>query len=113
MAVSSCATSAQQPTRQSALPPADPEVLQMFDVVAEEPDAGPVSAAAAAAALDGSPRWVPYLVDVVPLVFDEGALVAIFGALEALSGLPAPEDRVEAHVAFGSWMISRRLSTRP
>ena len=83
--------------------------LQGVDVVAEEPDAGPVSAAAAAAALDGSPRWVPYLVDVVPLVFDEGALVAIFGALEALSGLPAPEDRVEAHVAFGSWMISRGI----
>ncbi len=97
---------AEAPTTTVALPtvPPSPDAAAAATAIVEDPSELAVATAARAMRTTGDPRWVPYLVDLVRLVGEEGAFGAVESALAELTGVEPPDDRGDVYAHFGAWM---------
>ncbi len=63
-----------------------------------------VVVAAEAMGNSGDPRWIPWLVDLLPFVGPGDALGQVVGALAALTGEDPPDDIDALFLHYGSWV---------
>jgi hypothetical protein len=87
--------------------PPDPAALGALERLASDRTTGAIRDAARRAADTGDSRFVPYLVDLLRVEVDDARVAELTGALAHLTGVTPIGERVDDHVAFGSWLLDR------
>lgn len=86
-------------------PATDPAaVLALADELVASPNVGMLRTTSNAMAGAGDAGWVPYLVDMARLFGTPDTIAILADDLAALTGVPPPEEALEVHRVYGSWM---------
>jgi hypothetical protein len=108
LALAGCTTTQEEPAARPT-PFLGLALDEALDEFLDAPNATTAELLALKMADSGDIGYVPHLVDLLRIGWSQGLSSTSEVALETLTGLPRPDDRLEAYVRYGSWMRANEV----